>query len=390
MKVLHLITKSNWGGAQRCVFDLATGARNAGLEVAVALGGNGALAEKLRAEGVRVISLPSMGRDIRAAADLAAARDIWRIIGEERPDILHLHSSKAGGLGALIGRARRVPAIIFSAHGWAFNEPRPEWQRLIIRLLHLATTLLAHKTLAVAHAIPRQLGFASLTRGRFEIIRNGVDAPDLLTREAAREIVAGLSPAAGQVLAAADGGTLFAALAELHRIKGLDTLAEAAADLRRRRPEIKFGVVILGEGEARESLRSAIDSQGLGDVVALAGFAPDAPRLLSAFDAFVMPSRSEAMPLALLEAGAAGLPCVATRVGGIPEVIEDPSLGILVSPERPRELAEALRRVAEDPAGARRMGAALQDRVKLSFSKERMSTETISLYRRMLADKGRL
>jgi glycosyltransferase involved in cell wall biosynthesis len=390
LKVLHLITKSNWGGAQRCVFDLATGARNAGLEVVVALGGNGALAEKLRAEGVKVVSLPSMGRDIRAAADLAAARDIWRLIGEERPDILHLHSSKAGGLGALIGRIRNVPAIIFSAHGWAFNEPRPEWQRSVIRALHLATTLLAHKTVAVASAIPRQLGFASLTRGRFEIIRNGVDAPDLLTREAAREIVAGLSPAVEKAIAAANGGTLFTALAELHRIKGLDTLAEAAADLRRRRPEIKFGVVILGEGEARESLQSAIDSQGLGEVVALAGFAPDAPRLLSAFDAFVMPSRSEAMPLALLEAGAAGLACIATRVGGIPEVIEDPSLGILVSPERPRELAEALRRVAEDPEGAKRMGATLRDRVRLSFSKDRMSTETIDLYRKMCANKGRL
>ncbi len=382
MKILHLITKSNWGGAQRCVHSLAADAAAVGLDVTVALGGNGPLAEKLTEAGVRVISIPSLGRDIDAGSDFSAVRDIWRILGEERPDVLHLHSSKAGGIGALLGRLRRVPAIIFTAHGWAFNEPRPEWQRLLIRLLHAATVLLAHKTIAVASSIPRQLGWGGILGRRFVLIPNGIDFPELLSREAARAAIGAQSPAAAAVFSR-ENAPVIGALAELHRIKGLDTLIEAAADLRRRLPALDFGIVVLGEGEERGALESLIEARGLGDRFALAGFVRDAPERIGAFDAFAIPSRSEAMPLALLEAGAAGLACVASRVGGIPDVIENLETGLLVSPERPRELAEALRRLIEHAALREKLGAALRSRVTERFSRQKMSTATLDLYRRV-------
>jgi glycosyltransferase involved in cell wall biosynthesis len=383
MKVLHLITKSNWGGAQRCVFDLAQDTRGAGIDVAVALGGDGPLAARLRDVGIRVIPIPSLGRDIAARGDLAAARDIWRILGEERPDVLHLHSSKAGGIGALLGRLRRIPAIVFTAHGWAFNESRPEWQRLLIRALHVATVLLAHRTIAVAAAIPRQLGWGSILGRRFTVIRNGTDFGEPLGREAARAALAESKPELAAALAASGDAPAIVAVAELHRIKGLDTLIEATADLSRRNPELDFSVSILGEGEARADLERLIAERDQGDRVRLAGFTRDASRLLPAFDIFAMPSRSEALPLALIEAGAAGLPCIASRVGGIPEVIANQETGLLVSPERPRELAEALRRLIEDAPLRARFGASLRERVRAEFSRERMSTATVALYRRL-------
>lgn len=383
MKVLHLITKSSWGGAQRCVYDLALDARAAGEDVAVALGGDGPLAEKLRAAGVRVVPIPSLARDIDLATEVRATGDIWRIVGEERPDVLHLHSSKAGGLGALVGRLRRVPAIVFTAHGWAFNEARPEWQRLLIRWLHVLTVLLAHRTVAVAAAIPRQLGWGWLVGHRFVVIQNGIDAPTFRSGEAARRAIAERSPEAAAVLANAGDAPLVGAIAELHPIKGLDSLIDACAELARRYPDLPFGAIIVGDGEARADLEARIVLAGLGGRVALAGFVPDAATLLPAFGVFAMPSRSEAMPLALLEAGAAGLACVASRVGGIPEIVESLETGLLVSPDRPRELCEALRRLLDDAPLRARLGDALRERVARRFGRERMSTATLALYRRL-------
>lgn len=386
MRILHLVTKSNWGGAQRCVHDLAVDAARRGHEVTVALGGQGLLATRLASAGVTVVSLPSLTRDVRVFGDLAAAREIWAAIGRVRPEVLHLHSSKAGGLGALIGRLRRVPAIVFTAHGWAFNERRPSWQRAAIRLLHLATVLLSHRTIAVAPAIVRQLGFKPLVGKRFAVIPNGVDPQPLATRDEARARIAEI-PSAAKVLSGRGGGTVVGALAELHPIKGIDTLVEAVADLARRDDVPKFGVIVLGEGEARGALQAAIDARGLAEFFCLAGFVEDAPRFLSAFDIFAMPSRSEAMPMALLEAGNAGLAAVATRVGGIPEAIESLETGLLVSPDRPRELAEALRRLVVDAALRSRLGEALKARVRERFSRAAMSTATEALYGEVLANR---
>lgn len=386
MKVLHLVTKSNWGGAQRCVHDLAVDARAAGLDVAVALGGGGPLATRLEAAGVRVVRLPSLGRDVRLGKDLASARDIWRILGEERPDVLHLHSSKAGGIGALVGRLRGVPGIVFTAHGWDFNNPRRNaWQRFAIRLLHLATVLLAHRTVAVNGIIPEQLGFGWLVGRRFAIIRNGVEVPRLLGRDEARARIAAQSPEAERVIASLGGAPLVGAVAELHRVKGLDTLVEATARLAETRPDLRFGVVVLGAGEERTNLERLILERGVGGRFALAGFTPEAPSHLSAFDAFAMPSRSEGLPMALLEAGAARLPAVASRVGGIPEVIEDGKSGLLVGADDPAALAEAIGRLASDSGLREALGAALAARVAADFSRERASTETLALYRQVVA-----
>jgi glycosyltransferase involved in cell wall biosynthesis len=299
--------------------------------------------------------------------------------------VLHLHSSKAGGLGALVGRLRGVPLVVFHAHGWAFNERRPAWQKFLIRVLHATTVLLAHRTIAVAEALPRQLGFRKLLGARFSVIHGGIAEPSLLTRAEARASLSANPEVAATIEAA--GGALIVAVAELHPSKGLDVLIEAAALLRDEAPSLPFGVVVLGDGEKRAELSLAIAERELGGRVALAGFVPDAPSYLAAFDIFAMPSRTEALPLALLEAGAAGLPCVASRVGGIPEVIDDGASGLLVEPEDVGQLAAALRRLAEDPSLRASLGATLAQTVRAGFSRSGMSTATVDLYRASLAER---
>lgn len=392
-KVLFLITKSNWGGAQRYVHDLAVEATRAGWEAAVACGGSGKLVEELRASGVRVVPIPSLGRDMSASGDLRGALDIWRAVRAERPDVLHVNSSKAGGLGALLGRLARVPAVVFTAHGWAWNDPRYSraWQQLAIRALHVLTVALAHRTVAVAESIATQLGGPAWLRRRVSVIRNGIAPEELASRANARATLAASSPAAAATLAWAErhGAFVVGALSELHRVKGIDVLVEAVAILARRYPETPVAAIVLGEGEERANLERLVAERGLGERVALAGFVRAAPRYLAAFDCFAMPSRSEALPLALLEAGLAGLPAIASRVGGIPEVVEQRVSGILVSPERPRELAEALRFLAESPAEAARLARTLAEVVRERHSRERAAAETLALYRAELSRQKR-
>src|SRR3989344_4686139 len=155
-KILYLVTKGNWGGAQRYVFDLASHLP-VGLEPVVALGQGAALEAKLTARNMRVIHVPSLQRNINPVKDIRAFLDILKIIRREHPAILHLNSTKAGGLGALAGRIAGVPRIIFTAHGWTFNEHRPLPQKVVITALQWLTVLLSHVTVAVSQHIQAQM-----------------------------------------------------------------------------------------------------------------------------------------------------------------------------------------------------------------------------------------
>ena len=156
-KILYLITKSNWGGAQRYVFDLATSLNKEEYDVVVALGGTGRLVDELKNKKVRVIQLKSLERDISIFKEIKSAIELFKIIKSEKPNILHINSSKAGGLGALIGRILGVPKIIFTAHGWAFNEDRPWRQKISIKTLHWLTILLSHTTITVSETTKRNV-----------------------------------------------------------------------------------------------------------------------------------------------------------------------------------------------------------------------------------------
>ena len=123
-KVLYIITKATNGGAQKYVYDLATNIPKEQFEPIVAYGTHGKLAEDLSTVGIQVLRFPSLGRDLAIVGDIKSFFEMLKIIRKIKPDVLHLNSSKAGGLGALAGRIAGVPKIIFSVHGWPFKEPR--------------------------------------------------------------------------------------------------------------------------------------------------------------------------------------------------------------------------------------------------------------------------
>lgn len=302
-KVLFIITKSSWGGAQRYVFDLATNLPSQEFEVAVAFGGTGALKEKLEARGIRTISINSFQRDISFAKEFRALRELAKIFKTEKPEIVHLNSSKAVFLGALVGRWVGVPKIVSTVHGWAFNEARPAWQKDVLRFVQWLSVVLAHKTIVVSYADAKQARDWPLVGKKISAIHNGIDLQMPL---GSGEKIRNAFPA---------GANITGTIGELTKNKNQITLVEEAKN------NPAMYVAIVGEGEERKNLEAKIKEYDLQNRVKLFGFMP-AQEVLKGFDTFALPSLKEGLPYVLLEARAAGLPIVANRVGGVSEILD--------------------------------------------------------------------
>jgi glycosyltransferase involved in cell wall biosynthesis len=360
--VLFVITKSNWGGAQRYVYDLATNLPE-GYTPVVALGGTGVLAEKLKERHIQTVHLKSLERDIKIFKDIAATIELYKLIRKMRPDIVHLNSSKTGALGALAARLAGVRRIVFTVHGWAFNEPVPWATRSFRWFASLVTLLLCHRTITVSH-------FASLQAPidiNIRTVHNGIEPPTFLSRYEARAEIAARAHIPTDAF-------IFGTISELHLNKGVDILIQATYLVD------NVYVVIIGEGEEREALEKLITDLDLTDRVKLIGFVDNAARLLKAFDVFVLSSRTEALGYVLIEAGMAEVPVIASAVGGIPELITDQITGDLVHAFNDELLAESMREFFESPNTRVQYADALKAHVTRNFNLTDMVQKTIEVY----------
>ena len=380
-KILFVITKSNWGGAQKYVFDLATSLAPTH-DVTVALGGTGRLRELLLARGIRVCDIEGMQRDISLKDEVRSWRHLLQLFRHERPHIVHLNSSKAGAIGALAARCAGVRHIVFTAHAWAWNENRPFLARIFIALSHWLTVMLAHRTLCVSHALYDQMAHLPLTRHRMRVIHPGITPLPHLSREQARTQFFARFPE----LAARAHAPWIATIAELHPVKGLPYALTALTRVRTRYPDVVH--IIMGDGELRDELTRTIQRDKLTETVFLAGHITDAPALLPAFDLFVLPSLSESFGYVLLEAGAAGVAVVASAVGGIPEILEE-GCGILVPPGNATLLAEGIIDELTNDTTRDLHARTLAHRTDTYFTRERMVDETEAQYGDLLRQRAR-
>lgn len=372
MKIIYGITKSNFGGAQRYVFDLARHAQKQGHDVAVICGlpaqagGSGILVDKLKNHNIRVLTSPHLQRDISLFDELRAFHFIFRTLYEEKPDVFHTNSSKMGGIGNLAARLVGIKKIIFTGHGWAFKERRPWWQKIIIKFFAWLTVALSHKTICVSEKTRDDILWPFI-KGKLIVIRNGIEKFNILPRVQARREL-GIDD---------ENKLIVGVLAELHWIKGIDILIEAWKKFSK---HCQAKLIILGQGEAREDIEELAEMLGVRETIALKGYVENARQYLAAFDIFVLPSRSENLPYAILEAGLAGLPVIATNVGGIPEIIETGISGTLVDPEEPDTLFSTMLLLAESKDLRKRLGEALKETVLKDFSARKMAEQTIKLY----------
>jgi glycosyltransferase involved in cell wall biosynthesis len=301
-KVLFLITKATWGGAQRYVYDLATHLPKDRFDVAVAHGTSGLLALKLKEAGIPTHPIQSLGRDVSPLDDVVSFWKIYKGLRKGRPDVVHLNSSKAAALGAVAARLTGVRNIIFTVHGWPFGERRNLLSKALIWMISWVTTLLSHRVICVSDydfRIAQHMPFI----GRKAIrIYNGIEPLSLSSADVIRQSFP-------------NGVRITGTIGELNANKNQIALIEEA----RKKPDMY--VAIVGDGENRVSLRNKIDEYGLEKRVKLFGFMA-AESVLKGFDVFSLPSLKEGLPYVLLEAKAAGLPIVANRVGGVGEILD--------------------------------------------------------------------
>ena len=371
-KILFLITKSNWGGAQHYVFDLATQIDTEKFDVTVALGGSGRLSVELIKRGVRVITLNTLERDVSVVKEMRAARELWHIIKSERPDILHINSSKAGGLGALIGRLLSVPKIIFTAHGWAFNEERPWWQKMIIKILHAVTIFLAHTIIAVSETTKHQMNFPG-TQKKISVVYNGRTIQKPYSREFARSFFAEYIP----TLRDHKDDFWSVTIGELHPIKQHEVTIRALAEVTKQNKYIRH--IIIGDGEKRVYLESLVHELELEQSVFFTGNILEASLYLKAFDLFILASRSEAMPYVTLETCSVGLPIIASNVGGIPEVIRHEKEGLLFPQGDVGALTKYYTQLLRDPELRTTLAQNALLRAQ-DFTLEKMLEKTTAIY----------
>ncbi|MFT7507475.1 MAG: glycosyltransferase involved in cell wall biosynthesis [Acidimicrobiales bacterium] len=375
-KVLFLITKSNWGGAQRYVFDLATTLDTEKFEVLVALGEEGELAKKLHEANIPVVSIPGLTRDISLLKELRATLAIAGIIKKEKPDVLHVNSSKAGFLGTCIGRILRVKNIIFTAHGWAFNEDRPKWQQLLFKTVHWMTVMFSHRTIAVSHAIKKQMDWP-LVQKKLKVINPGRTITDLKNKQDSRGILETKVINNTANLGDYHADIWIGTIAELHPIKQLHRAINSVASLSRTIPNIRY--VIIGDGQLASELQQQVTDIGLEQHVFFTGSLDEASRFLPAFDIFVLPSHSEAYGYVLLEAGIAHVPVIATNIGGIPDIITHEETGLLVPPDNTPLLTEALQTLLTDKNLRIKLADAHYEHAQ-TRTVEKMTTETTAVY----------
>lgn len=365
--VVHFVDTDTFGGSEQALLHLLAGADRGRWRPVLfhhPAPGIARLLEGAAAAGIAV-------REIPRVSDGNVARRLpgfVRALAAERPAVFHAHLNwpLACKFGLVAARIRRVPAVVATAQLFV--------EALVNRSVRFQQRIVSagvHRYLAVSQEVARRLAASfGIPQRKLRVVYNGIDPgpfgghPDLRLRAS---------------LAGDPQRPLVLTLARLAPQKGLDTLLAAA----RLVPDAVFAVA--GDGPDRAALEAHARTLGLADRVRFLGHRRDVPALLDSCDLFVLPSLFEGLPLAVLEAMAAGKPVVASRIGGTDEAVVDGVTGLLEPPSDPTALAQAIRTVLADPPLASRLGAAGRARLHAEFSAQRMVSAVEASYDELLA-----
>ena len=342
------MTQSEFGGAQRFIYTLVNSLN--GYEIIVCAGPEGddenGLLFKLEKNRINTRHLKYLRRGINPFFDFCLGLiEIYRLIQKKKPEILFLCSSKAGAMGSLIGRLLKVPKIIYRIGGWTFNDPRSFLFKIYYKFIEKTSSKWKDYVVNNAES-DRQQAIKMGIRPRKEIltIHNGIDADKLefLDKKRARKI-----------LNLKDSDFVVGTIANDYPAKGLKYFKQAAETFK------DIGFEIIGKGNK---------------------FIPDAHRYLKAFDIFVLPSVKEGFPWVVLEAMAAEVPVIATRVGAIPEIIQDGKNGVLIEPKNPQQIADAIEKLSGNEVLRKNLAEQGKITVREKFNSEKMIKQYENLF----------
>lgn len=384
IRILRVIGRLNVGGPALHVAYLSAGLAERGYETTLVAGnvarGEDSMTFVTESLGVPVVRLGEMRRDISPLRDARAAAHLVRLIKETRPHILHTHMAKAGAVGRLAALASgdaRPPVILHTFHGHVlrhyFGPVRNAAFRRLERWLARTTTALVAVSPEVRDELV-ELGVAPAEK--FVVIRLGIELPGRVGAEDGRveqRRMLGIPPERFVV----------GWIGRMTEVKRTDDVLRIFRQLREN--GVDACLCLVGDGPDRPVLERRAKELGIMRDTLFLGFQQDVAPFYASFDALLLPSVSEGTPVSAIEALAAGKPVVATRVGGVPDVVRDGEDGLLAEAGAIDDLCERLIRLARDPALRERMGASGRERVAGRYGVERLVDEVDSLYRSLLA-----
>ena len=338
MKVLHVVGDSEFGGGALIICRLAAMCQNIGWHVDV-LTTNPRLQRELRKQKTGVVDLHFIRREI-SLHDLKGLFQLWWYLIRNRYTVVHTHTSKAGFVGRLAASLAGVPAIIHTAHGFAFHENSP---RRLVSFYTWLERLAGHACdrIVTVSEFHRCWGIALRLAGARKIVAipNGI-ATDRVSADLDRESVRRSLGLHGEVV-------MLLTVGRLAEQKGLEDLLEAGSFLARE-SALDFKIVLAGSGPLSSSLAKTVTKLGIQDRVDFVGFRSDVGNLLEASDIVVLPSLREGLSISMLEAMGRGKPIVATSIGSNLEITENGKAALTVPPMNSRMLADAISKLATD------------------------------------------
>ena len=369
MRLAYIMTRAHpLGGVQIHVRDLAAALQAQGHSPTVITSGSGPFIDDLRARQIPTVILKHLTYPISPIHDVRALREIRTVLRELRPDLIAVHSAKAGILGRLAGRSLRIP-VVLTAHGWTFGPGIPTVQAAVYRRVERLVGPFSTRIIAVSE-FDRRLGLDARIVGedRLVTVHNGMpDVPPVLRADPSRTPVRMVMVA--RFGAQKDHATLFRALAGLK--------------------DHPWDLDLIGDGPLMARTQSMAAALGIGSRVHFLGERMDVDHILARAQIGLLVTNWEGFPLSILEAMRAGLPVVASSVGGVAESVRDGDTGFLVPQGDVGLLRDRVNRLLLDPSLRARFGNSGRKRYEADFTLGNAVTKTLAVYRDAIADGAR-
>jgi glycosyltransferase involved in cell wall biosynthesis len=383
-----VIARLNMGGPALHVAYLSAGLRDRGYETMLVAGsvspGEQSMSYVADELGVTVTTIPHLHREISPVRDLLATFRLARIIREQRPQILHTHTAKAGAVGraaALLAGRARPPIVVHTFHGHVLRGYFGRFWTGFFRFLERMLARVTDALVAVSPEVRDELVAMHVApASKFAVVRLGIR----LEERVAADRAAGEETR--RVMGIPDGRLVVGWIGRMTAVKRADDVLRAFKLLRD--GGVDACLCMVGDGPDRDRVEELASELGIVRDCLFPGYQEQVGPFFAAFDVFVLPSGNEGTPVTAIEALASGCPVVATRVGGVPDVVRDGEDGFLVEPGSIEELAARLADLGADPALRTRMGAAGRERVLHRYSVDRLIDDIDRLYRELLTTKG--
>lgn len=387
IRVLRVIARLNVGGPSLHVSYLTEGLASRGYTTTLAAGaisrGEASMASVAKRRGIEITSITALQREVSPMADARAVLQLAKLIRRHRPHILHTHTAKAGAVGRVAARlvgSRRPPIVVHTFHGHTLRGYFGPAKEHVYRQIEHALARGTDALVAVSPEVRDDLvAIGVAPASRFAVVRLGIELSERMEgSERGAELRASLGIAqerftvgwVGRMTAVKQAGDVLRTVRLLHD-RGIDG-----------------ALVMVGDGPDRNKLETLARELGIDGATRFVGFQDDVGPWFHAFDALLLPSRNEGTPVSAIETLASGRPVVATRVGGVADVVQDGIDGYLIELGDVRGAADRLAQLAADPELRRRMGAAGSERVVRRYRVPRLVEDVDRLYRALLAETG--